>query len=122
MELIFKEEYYKIVNAGIKVWQTLGFGFLEKVYENALAIELKKRDFKTEQQKPIKVHYEEEIVGDYYADILVNDEIILEIKTAKNIVSEHTAQLLNYLKGTNKRLGIILNFGPKKMEHKRYIL
>ena len=76
-KIIFKEESYEIVGAAIRVWKTLGYGFLEKVYENALVIELRKRDFRVEQQEPVKVLYEDQIVGDYVADIVVNDAILL---------------------------------------------
>jgi GxxExxY protein len=110
------------VGAAIRVWKTLGYGFLEKVYENALVIELRKRDFRVEQQKPVKAHYEGQIVGDYVADIVVNDAILLEIKSAQFIADEHVAQTLNYLKATGIRLGIILNFGPEQLEHKRLVM
>ena len=78
----------------------MGFGFLEKVYENALVVELREKGFQVEQQKPITVHYRGETVGEYYADILVNGEIILELKAGKSIANEHIAQTLNYLKAT----------------------
>ena len=120
-KLIFKEEYYQIVNLAINVWKTLGYGFLEKVYENALYIELRESNFQVEQQKTIKVYYNNKIVGDYCADLLVNNKILLEIKTCKVIAKEHIAQVLNYLKATGIRLGIILNFGPEKLEHKRLV-
>jgi len=120
-KLIFKEEYYQIVNSAINVWKTLGYGFLEKVYENALYIELNESNFQVEQQKAIKVYYNNKIVGDYCADLLVNNKILLEIKTCKAIAKEHIAQVLNYLKATGIRLGIILNFGPEKLEHKRLV-
>lgn len=121
-ELLFKEEYYEIVSAAIQVWKTLGYGFLEKVYENALLIELRKRGFSVQQQKPINVSYEGKLVGEFYADIVVNDQIILELKAAQAIAKEHAAQILNYLKATEIRLGILLNFGPKGLEHKRYVV
>jgi GxxExxY protein len=121
-KIIFKDESYEIVGAAIRVWKTLGYGFLEKVYENALVIELRKRDSRVEQQKPVKVHYEGQIVGDYVADIVVNDAILLEIKSAQFIADEHVAQTLNYLKATGIRLGIILNFGPEQLEHKRLVM
>jgi GxxExxY protein len=112
-ELIYKQESYELVNAAIAVWQTLGYGFLEKVYENALAVEFRKRSIPFEQQKPITVLYEGECVGDYFADFVVYDKIILELKTAREIANEHLAQTLNYLKATELKLALILNFGPK---------
>lgn len=121
-KILFKEESYEIVGAAIRVWKTLGYGFLEKVYENALVIELRKHDFRVQQQTPVKVHYEGQIVGDYVADIVVNDAILLEIKSAQLIADEHVAQTLNYLKATGIRLGIILNFGPERLDHKRLVM
>jgi len=121
-ELLYKEESYQIVGAAIQVWKTLGYGFLEKVYENALAIELRKRAIPFEQQKPITVHYEGQVVGDYAADFVVDGKIILELKSAKAIDETHVAQALNYLKATGLRLAVILNFGPERMESKRLIL
>ncbi len=120
-ELLYKELSYEIVNAAIYVWKELGFGFLEKVYENALMIELQKHHIPCAQQKPIKVHYDNQIVGDYIADILIEEKILLELKSAKGIDDSHIAQVINYLKATGIRLGIILNFGPEKMEFKRII-
>jgi GxxExxY protein len=121
-KILYKEESYKIFAAAIQVWKTLGYGFLEKVYENALAIELRGRGMVCEQQKPVKVHYSGYIVGDYMADIVVDGKIILELKSARAIDDAHIAQTLNYLKATGLRLALILNFGPEKMESKRMIL
>ena len=95
---------------------------MEKVYENALLIELRKHGFSVQQQKPINVFYEGKLVGEFYADIVVKDQIILELKAAQAIAKEHAAQILNYLKATEIRLGILLNFGPKGLEHKRYVV
>ena len=119
--IMYKDESYEIVGAAIEVWRKLGYGFLEKVYENSLAVELEKRAIHFEQQKPIKVHYEGRIVGDYIADIIVDEKILLELKSAQAISDSFVAQTLNYLKATGIRLGIILNFGPEKMESKRVI-
>lgn len=110
----------KIIKAFYKVYNTLGYGFLEKVYENAMAIELRKEGFEILQQKNIKVYYEEEVVGDYYADLVVNDSVIVELKAASSICEEHEAQLLNYLRATDIEVGMLLNFG-KKAEFKRKI-
>ncbi|MDD2890670.1 MAG: GxxExxY protein [bacterium] len=111
----------KIIGGAFNVHNTLGCGFLEKVYENALALELKKAGFKIAQQSPIKVYYEKEIVGDYIADILVEDEIIIEIKAVKFIDEIHEAQIINYLKATKLKLGLILNFCRPKLEIKRLV-
>jgi len=110
----------KIINSFYKVHNTLGYGFLEKVYENALVIELKRADMNVSQQQNIKVFYENQIVGDYYADLIVNDRIILEIKAAENLRADNKAQLINYLKATDKEIGLLLNFG-KSAEFKRVI-
>ncbi|MGE5254783.1 MAG: GxxExxY protein [Planctomycetaceae bacterium] len=103
----------KIIKIFYKVYGQLGYGFLEKGYENAMMIELKKEGLPATAQFPIRVSYEGEIVGEYFADILVDHKVIVEIKGAKGLASEHEAQLLNYLKATNVEVGLLLNFGPK---------
>ena len=110
----------KIIKAFYKVNNTLGFGFLEKVYENAMVVELRKLGCNVLQQKNIKVYYETEEVGDYYADLLVSDSVIVELKAAENICEEHEAQLINYLKATKIEVGLLMNFG-KKAEFARKI-
>ena len=102
-----------ILNAFYQVYNTLGYGFLEKVYENALAKELAKRGHQIKQQAPIQVYYQGEAVGEYFADILVDEKVILELKAAEEIAKSHEAQLLNYLKATGIQVGLVLNFGPK---------
>ena len=121
-EILFKKLSYEIVGAAIRVWKTLGYGFLEKVYENALAIELEKHGMAFEQQRPIKVYYGGKLVGEYVADFIVDGKIILELKSSKGIEDAHIAQTLNYLKATDLRLAVILNFGPERLAHKRVIL
>jgi GxxExxY protein len=103
----------KIIKAFFQVYNTLGYGFLEKVYENALVIELKKLGLNVIAQHPIRVFYESAVIGEYVADIVVEHAVIIEIKAAKTISIEHEAQLLNYLKATQLEVGLILNFGPK---------
>ena len=107
----------KIISCGMKVSNALGAGFLEKVYENALVMELNKSGFKLGQQKKIAVMYDSAVVGDYFSDILVNDQVIVEVKALKAIDESHQAQLLNYLKATGMRVGLILNFGTSRMGH-----
>ncbi|NLI23548.1 MAG: GxxExxY protein [Bacteroidales bacterium] len=119
-ELLHKELTNKIINCFYTVYNTLGFGFLEKVYENAMMIELIKNGINAEKQKPIKVYYSDEIVGEYFADIIVEDTIIIELKAAEFLIEEHELQLINYLKATDKEIGLLLNFG-KKPEFKRKI-
>ncbi len=102
----------KIIKTFYKIYNKLGYGFLEKIYENALMIELKKESISATAQSPIKVYYDGEIIGEYCVDILVEDKVILEIKAARNLAVEHEAQLLNYLKATEIEVGLLLNFGP----------
>ncbi len=104
------------------VSNALGAGFLEKVYENTLILELRKLDLKVEQQKKIQVRYEDVVVGDYVADLVVNGSVLLEIKATKEINGIFQAQLLNYLKVTGLRVGLILNFGSSKLGIKRMVL
>lgn len=114
MQLIFKEEFYQIKSACLTVKAELGLGFLEKVYENALKIELEQLGFAVIQQYPIQVMYKDNIVGDYFADLFVDDKIIIEIKTAKHITNLHKAQLLNYLRATGIKLGVLVNFSRER--------
>ena len=113
---------YQINGAVFEVSRTLGAGFLERVYENALMIELRKRGLKAESQVPIKVFYKDEIVGEYFADILVQDTVILELKAIENLSKVHEAQLLNYLKATGIQVGLLVNFKHPKAEIKRMVL
>jgi len=101
----------KIIRAFYNVYNTLGFGFLEKVYENAMIIELKKLNLHGRRQVPVKVYYDEKQVGDYFADIIVENVVIVELKAAENLCEEHEAQLLNYLRATDIEYGLLLNFG-----------
>ncbi|MBI4786525.1 MAG: GxxExxY protein [Chloroflexi bacterium] len=96
-----------------KVYARLGYGFLEKVYENAMAIELQRMGLNVEQQAKINVYYEGEMVGEYFADLLVEGCVIIELKAVQRITDEHEAQLLNYLRATPYEVGLLLNFGPK---------
>lgn len=108
-----------IIGAAMKVSNTLGVGFLEKVYENALAVELRKAGLKFEQQKAIEVIYEGVIVGNYVADLIVEGQVLVELKAAKTIDDIHQAQLLNYLKATKLKIGLIINFGTSRLGIKR---
>lgn len=112
---------YKIIGIGMKVHSTLGHGFLEKVYENSMMVALRSAGIFAEQQVPIKVVFEGVIVGDYFADILVEEKVILELKACDRITDIHKAQALNYLKATGIDLALILNFGAKNFEHHRLI-
>ncbi len=120
-KFLYKELTYKVIGLAMEVHRELGSGFLEKVYENALMVQLKENDIKAEQQVPIKIKYQEEIIGDYIADIVIEDKIILELKSVSKIIGVHKAQLGNYLKATGKEVGLILNFGSKSLEVERII-
>ena len=102
----------KIIKIFYKVYNKLGYGFLEKVYENAMVIELNKDGIPVIPQSPIKVLYDDEVIGEYFADLLVAEKVTVEIKAAKNLIVDHEAQLLNYLKATDIEVGLLLNFGP----------
>ncbi len=111
----------KIIGCAYRVYNKMGFGFLESVYEKCMLIELRKQDLTAEAQKPITVYYESEIVGEFVADIIVNDTVILELKSVREIIKAHEVQLVNYLSATGKPVGLIINFGEKKVEIKRKI-
>jgi len=111
--LLHKDITEEIISAYYYVYNELGYGFLEKVYENAMLIELKSRGFKVESQKIVKVHFKDSIVGEYFADIIVEDKIILELKSCEALVPEHEVQLFNYLKATNIEVGLLFNFGKR---------
>lgn len=111
----------KIIKAYYNVYNKLGYGFLEKVYENSMMIELNKLGLERKNQVPIKVYYESNPVGDYFADIIVEGLIILELKAAESLCEEHEIQLVNYLKATDIEVGLLFNFG-KKAEFKRKVL
>ena len=112
-DLKYKELTEKIIKIFYDVYNKLGYGFLEKIYENAMMIEFGKEGIPATSQSPIKVLYEKQIIGEYFADILVDDKVIVEIKASKRLALEHEAQLLNYLKATDIEVGLLLNFGPK---------
>jgi GxxExxY protein len=111
----------KILKAFFNVYNTIGYGFYEKVYENALSIELKKMNLKCENQKPVTVYYEGVIVGAYFADIIVEDKVIIELKAVDIIIEEHEIQLVNYLRATEMEVGLLLNFGTDP-QYKRKVL
>ena len=111
----------KIIGCAYQVYNKLGFGFLESVYEKCLMIELKKAGLAAESQVPINVEYDEEVVGEFVADILVEGTIILELKSVRRIVRAHEIQVVNYLTATHKEIGLILNFSETKVEIKRKV-
>lgn len=103
----------RIIKAFYDVYNTLGYGFLEKVYENALVIKLRKMGMPVVAQAPIEVRYDGHVVGEYFADLVVDGKVIVEVKAARALGDAHEAQLLNYLKATRYEVGLLLNFGPK---------
>ena len=117
----YRELTEKVIGCAYRVYNKMGFGFLESVYEKCMLIELRKAGLNPESQKPITVYYENEIVGEFVADIIVNDIIILELKSIRRIINIHEVQLVNYLVATGKSVGLILNFGESKVEIKRKI-
>ena len=113
MQLLHNEITDKIIYCFYKVYNKLQYGYLEKVYKNALVIELKKQGFLVETEKKLSVYYDNVLVGVYYADIIVNDLVILELKTVDTLLEEHFNQLRSYLHSTRMEVGLLLNFGPK---------
>lgn len=110
---------YLIIGSCYEVYKDLGYGFLEKVYENALVYELKNKGFKVETQKEIKVEYKGVCIGNYIADVIVNNKIILELKSIEKLNVIHEVQLVNYLKATGIEVGLLINFNPNKVEIKK---
>ncbi|MBW1864019.1 MAG: GxxExxY protein [Deltaproteobacteria bacterium] len=115
----YEEITHKIINSAYKVYNQLGFGFLERVYKKAMIIDLTKSNFKVEAEKALKVYYDNHIVGDFYADLFVEDEIIVELKSVQNLAKEHEVQLVNYLNCLKKDIGLLINFGPSGVQVKR---
>lgn len=121
VNLLYGYESGIILDSAQYVQNTLGSGFLERVYENALLICLEEKGLKVKQQFPIKVYFEDKVVGDYIGDLIVNEKIIIEVKAVKELDSTHTAQIINYLKATDMKLGILINFGKTKLQFKRFV-
>ena len=116
-----KELTEKLIGCAYRVYNRMGLGFLESVYEKCMIIELRKVGLDTESQKPIRVQYDGEVVGDFVADILVNDTVILELKSVRKLVEAHEVQLVNYLVATGKPVGLLINFGETRVEVKRKV-
>jgi GxxExxY protein len=109
----------KVIGLAMKVHRTLGPGFLESVYKKALQFELVRAGLKAELEKPIQIRYESIVVGDYFSDLFVNDELIVEIKAIATLAPEHEVQVVNYLTATGKDVGLLLNFGARSLEFKK---
>lgn len=110
----------KVIGAAYKVSNTLGCGFLEKVYENAMRVEILKQGLFVQQQLPTPVYYENVLVGEYYADLVIEQTVIVEVKSVESYADVHTAQCLNYLKATKLPICLLINFHKPKVEIKRY--
>ena len=117
----YKELTDKIIGCAYKVHNVLGYGFLESVYEKSLLIELHNADVEAEVQKEILVHYDGQIVGEFKADLLVENTIVVELKSVRMLAKAHEVQLVNYLSATNKDVGLLINFGEKSVEVKRKV-
>jgi GxxExxY protein len=115
----YKELTHKIIGCAYKVYKILGFGFLESVYQKAMVIELTKNGLQVEEEKHLQAFYRDEVVGDFSADLYVEDLIIVELKSVQHTVKGHEAQLVNYLKASKKEIGLLINFGPSGVEVKR---
>ncbi|MEJ2633865.1 MAG: GxxExxY protein [Calditrichia bacterium] len=117
----FEELSGKIIGCAYRVYNKMGFGFLESVYEKCLLIELKKAGLQAIGQNPLTVYYDGEVVGEFVADIIVENAIILELKSVRRVVKAHEVQLVNYLTATGKDIGLLINFGETKVEVKRKV-
>ena len=120
--MLYRELSYEVMAAVFEVHNTLGPGFLEKVYENALMVEFGLRGIPAEAQKPLVVRFKGVGVGDFNADIVINGKMILELKAVEAFSKAYEAQVLNYLKGTGFKLGVLINFGKERVESKRFVL
>ena len=109
----------KIIGCAYKVFNTLGFGFLESIYKKAMVIELRKQNMAVEEEKPLKVFYEDKVVGEFFVDLFAENEIAVELKSVENLTKVHEVQLVNYLNGLKKEIGLLINFGPAGVEVKR---
>ena len=115
----YEELTHKIIGCIYKVFNELGFGFLESIYKKAMIIELTKSDLKVESEKPLKVYYDDQVLGDFFIDLYVEDKVIVELKSVQHLVKEHEVQLVNYLQGLQKDIGLLINFGPSGVDVKR---
>lgn len=121
MELLEKELTAKVIGACFEVANELGNGFLESVYRKALMIALQQSGLEADEEAPLKVSFRGQIVGDFYADILVDNRLVIELKATKALTAEHDAQVMNYLKATNIKVGLLINFGKTKVEWRRLV-
>jgi GxxExxY protein len=114
-----EEVTHKTIGAAYKVFNKLGFGFLESVYKKGMIIELNNGNLKVEEEKALKVYYDDDVIGDFYVDLFVEDEIVVELKSVEHLSKEHEVQLVNYLNALKKDVGLLINFGPSGVVVKR---
>jgi GxxExxY protein len=115
----YEDLTHKIIGCAYNVFNQLGFGYLESVYRKAMVIELTKSGLKVEEEKPLKVYYDDEVVGEFSADLFVEDTVVVELKSVQHTIKDHEVQLVNYLNGLIKDIGLLINFGPSGVEVKR---
>ena len=118
--MLYEDLTGKILEACFEVSNELGIGFVESVYEKALVVALQQKGLKAERQIPLTVHFRGVVVGEFFADVLVENKVLIELKAVKNFVNEHFAQIINYLKTTKIEVGLIVNFGNPKLEYRRF--
>ena len=114
-----EELTYKIIGCAHNVYKQLGFGFLESVYQKAMLIELTKNDLKAEAEKPLRIYYDNQVVGDFFVDLYVEDAVVVELKAVEHLSKQHEVQVVNYLSGLKKDIGLLVNFGLNGVEVKR---
>jgi GxxExxY protein len=114
-----EEVTQRIIGSAYQVFNNVGFGFVESVYKKAMIIELQKNALKVEEEKPLKVYYDNHVIGDFCVDLFVEDEIVVELKSLQRLTKEHEVQVVNYLNALKKILGLLLNFGPSGVQVKR---
>jgi GxxExxY protein len=115
----YEDITHKIIGCSYNVFNELGFGFLESVYKKAMIIELSKKDVKVEPEKPLTVYYNDQVVGEFYIDLYIKDTVVVEIKSIENLTKQHEVQLVNYLNGIKKDIGLLISFGPTGVDVKR---
>jgi GxxExxY protein len=115
----YEEITHKIIGAAYQVFNQLGFGFLESVYQKAMIIELAKHGLKVESEKPLHVFYDDQVVGEFNVDLFVENTVVVELKSVQSLVKSHEVQLVNYLNGLRKEIGLLISFGPSGVEVKR---
>ena len=114
-----EELTHKIIGCAYTVYNHIGFGFLESVYKKAMIIELSKNELRVVEEKPLKVYYDSQVVGDFYVDLFVNETVVVEVKSVQSLIKEHEVQLVNYLNGLKKDTGLLINFDPSSVQVKR---